>query len=559
MQWIKKQLRYIFLAFYLLTNGVIVTEASLSGGPSGSRSSLVSLFLSIFINQTLPTVDPEEVLVEAITVRTPEGNAMTTESTYFIPIGITRRFSVEFYPEDTTDKGITWTTSDPDVLEVYPGGFLEARSFGSNVVVTAIPSNPAKKQSFLITVRDRFAPHTFTAALAKDTISVGTTTTLEVSLSPQDAREYDPYKLHYVSADETVAIVNEYGVVKGVGVGTTTISVDGFPETYEINVTPEVVPLIMAESITPIISNFGYVYDKTPIDFTFDKLNVTDPSVTITSSNNAVATIIKEDDNYFVYGTKVAGTATITIYYNSDFLVKTTHDITLQNVVPITLNLSANKSETNVGTTITLTPTLTHGLIGKDDVPVTDQRVTYTSSDPSIATVTPDNLNARVVGKKVGTVTITATSVANPLVSASFELKITPTPFINDNNFGEFQTFIRKAIGHFMLFFVSALFGFGTFYLFLKDDKREDDEKKNEEAKEKQLIRTVIYSLIVGIFFAILSEVIQLFVPGRTGSVIDVLIDSAGYITATFLLFLICYLKKRAAVKRAALPTDIEV
>ncbi|MGB4311226.1 MAG: VanZ family protein, partial [Bacilli bacterium] len=51
-----------------------------------------------------------------------------------------------------------------------------------------------------------------------------------------------------------------------------------------------------------------------------------------------------------------------------------------------------------------------------------------------------------------------------------------------------------------------------------------------------------VLSLITGVFIAALSEFIQLFVPGRAGTITDVIIDSAGYLCATMLMLLIVYL-----------------
>ena len=133
-----------------------------------------------------------------------------------------------------------------------------------------------------------------------------------------------------------------------------------------------------------------------------------------------------------------------------------------------------------------------------------------------------------IVALKEGVVTISATSVADPTISASFSIKIIPRPFINDDNFSDFQGFVRKAVGHFFLFFIDGIFGFFTFYLFLKDKK------------STRLI--TVLSLITGVFIAALSEFIQLFVPGRAGTITDVIIDSAGYLCATMLMLLIVYL-----------------
>lgn len=547
MRWIKKQLRYIMLGFFLLTNGVIIAEASLSGGPSGTRSSIVSLFLSIFLNKTIPGGDQKEVFVELMTVTDTRDTVINEDMTYFIPLGVTRRLSVELLPLDATDKGVVWTTSNPAVVDVYPGGYLEARGLGENVTVTVTPSNTSQRLSFKVTVHEKLAPPTFSAALLKPTIDVDTTTKLDILLSEAEQREYDPNKLVYKSSNENVARINEYGVIKGINPGTTNISVVGHDKVYPLRVVLPLAPVIKAETIFINAAHTGYVYDKTRLNITFDKENVTDPSVTFISSNSAIATVKADDEGYYIYGSKVAGTATITVYYNSEFLIMAEHTIVMVNVLPSRLDVGASKLEGSVGNSITLTPTLSHSIPLKEDLSVTDQRVTYKSSDTSLATISAGNLNARIVLKKEGKVTITVKSVANPELSAAIELTITPKLLINDNNFTDFQAFVRKTIGHYLLFFMNGFFGFWTFYLFL-------DEKR-------RLLMTNIYSLAVGLFSAMLSEIIQYFVPERSGNFLDVLIDFSGYLTATLLLtlliVLLAYFKKRKEIKNPpVIPTD---
>lgn len=50
-------------------------------------------------------------------------------------------------------------------------------------------------------------------------------------------------------------------------------------------------------------------------------------------------------------------------------------------------------------------------------------------------------------------------------------------------------------------------------------------------------IRQILFSTCIGIIYASTDEIHQLFVPGRTGKLIDVIIDSLGFITG------LCFLK----------------
>lgn len=537
MQWLKRNIRYFILSLFVLTNAVIISESALSGGPSGTRSSFISLLLSVFVNRTVPPVEHKFVELETITVVDHEVEPVTKDMTYYIPLGITRRFSVSFTPEDTTDKSLTWTSSNSEVLSVYSGGYLEARALGENVIVTVTPSNPSAAISFYVTVHENLAPSSFTANLEKDSIDVGTTTRLVVPQTDRERREFDITKLDYYSDDETIATINKYGVIKGISEGVTTIGIMGYDETFTLNVSAPTTPIIYPSVINLELPETGLVYDKIPLNYHFDVENVTDPSLTFVSSNEAIARVIKEDDKLFVEGTKVNGSATITAYLNTDFSVFATHPITMNNVLATSLTLSTTKPDVGVGQKLIIETLLNHGISGKENVPVTNERVTFSSSDPLIARVSTSGLNGVVLGLKEGVVTITGKSDSNPEVQSSITVRVIPTPFINDSNFDDFQGFIRKALGHYFLFFVDGIFGFWTFFLFLKD---------------KKLKWTIIISLGVGLFMASLSEIIQTFIPLRAGRFSDVVIDFAGYLTATLLCYLILYLLKRKASKKDA-------
>ena len=101
---------------------------------------------------------------------------------------------------------------------------------------------------------------------------------------------------------------------------------------------------------------------------------------------------------------------------------------------------------------------------------------------------------------------------------------------------------IRKLVGHFGLFGVSGILT--TTMLSLIDDAYKDKK-----------LQIVISSAFIGLFVAFLSELMQLFTPGRYMSFIDVLIDYSGYILFGGLTFLIFYLayhhKKKKEVETA--------
>ena len=99
---------------------------------------------------------------------------------------------------------------------------------------------------------------------------------------------------------------------------------------------------------------------------------------------------------------------------------------------------------------------------------------------------------------------------------------------ITEENIGPFTSFVRKMIGHFSLFMVSGFFTtLSIKFLYL-------------DKKEKFML-FIIFTCISGLFLALLTEFIQRFVPGRSGEILDVLIDFSGYLLAVLILGIIIY------------------
>ena len=96
--------------------------------------------------------------------------------------------------------------------------------------------------------------------------------------------------------------------------------------------------------------------------------------------------------------------------------------------------------------------------------------------------------------------------------------------------------FIRKLIGHFSFYLIDgALVSLFTYFLF-------------GFTKNKNLSLLII--LIVGVLFSILTEIIQIFVPGRAGDITDMLLNLSGYLLGCVIVILIVYLIYRHKKKK---------
>ena len=113
---------------------------------------------------------------------------------------------------------------------------------------------------------------------------------------------------------------------------------------------------------------------------------------------------------------------------------------------------------------------------------------------------------------------------------------------ITPENHDSFASFIRKAFGHFGLFAASGLLTSLALYLSL-----------SPFSWAKHYIN-VMFCLVIGLFMGILTESIQLSVPGRSGEIKDVLIDFSGYLLGTLIVGLILFLETKRESSVVQLP-----
>ena len=118
---------------------------------------------------------------------------------------------------------------------------------------------------------------------------------------------------------------------------------------------------------------------------------------------------------------------------------------------------------------------------------------------------------------------VVANSIANTINTISGKEKIDPTN-------PSFLTFIRKFIGHYSYF---VILGFISILFYLSFRK-----------KFKDYILIIIH-FIIGFSFAFISEfLLEGMTEGRGASILDVGIDSLGFVTLSIVIIGIYYLKK---------------
>ena len=97
---------------------------------------------------------------------------------------------------------------------------------------------------------------------------------------------------------------------------------------------------------------------------------------------------------------------------------------------------------------------------------------------------------------------------------------------------------VRKVVGHFLFFGLSGIFT-SLSLLFIE-----------EPMKIKSEILTI--GLFKGFLLAVSTEIIQIFVPGRSGEFKDIMIDFSGYLLFFLITYLIYYLIYKGSLKKSA-------
>ena len=136
-----------------------------------------------------------------------------------ISMGISqnRQLQVKINPDDTTNKNVTWTSSNSSVVTVENNGVIKSLNNGS-AIITAATHNGLKTEFFV----EVATPITgISLNYENATISPGQSIKLEATVNPANASDRN---IKWISANETIATVDQSGNVKGELIGTTYIS-----------------------------------------------------------------------------------------------------------------------------------------------------------------------------------------------------------------------------------------------------------------------------------------------------------------------------------------------
>jgi|GEM_PF-1187136 len=193
----------------------------------------------------------------------------------------TYSLTAQVLPADASYPEITWTSSDESVAAVDANGEVTAVSVG-HAVITATADGLLDMCSVSVSKK----PVTgLTLSQSYTKIETGKTVELTAQVLPDDATYPD---VTWISSDETVAKVDQNGVITGISAGTVSISAsaDGISDTCQVFVIQRVTDVVMSESSLSLIH-----HDTAELGVQVLPNDATYPEVTWTSSDDSVLTV----------------------------------------------------------------------------------------------------------------------------------------------------------------------------------------------------------------------------------------------------------------------------
>lgn len=295
--------------------------------------------------------------------------------------GETQQLEIEYGTDDKAEQEkiaeaaskltIEWTSSDEEVVTVDATGLITAVGAGeADVTASAKDVNISSTThvKVVITPAGVEAPETLELVTNGENSK-----NLDAKMTPEDATEV---KLAYESSDDSVATVDENGLVTAVADGECTIT------TYVVADAPATAETATQEAAAVVTD------EETPTEGENSETTTDSETVTVPDNLDAAFGVVPEG-------------------------LSATTKVTVSTKVE-KIELDKTEGILNVGNTVTITAT-----VAPEEV--TNPAVTWSSSDESVATV---DETGKVTAVAVGNATITATSEDEGSVSADYELTV---------------------------------------------------------------------------------------------------------------------------------------
>ena len=559
--------KWIMLSLAILFNGFIIVYSCLSDKVTNEWSRFVSNIFTNIVNsvtQKEPDIIPIKDIDPIIHPEYPYHQLPGYEIDE-IPLGYSKEIRTTINPDTATNPALTYTTEQNDIVYINSfandSAFVTGLKVGDAIIKVSNSDNSVSKE-VKVKVVDNIAPLEFYASLDNKNIALGNPEGIDFSyhnpnFSPENTDKtrryslaYDLTKLTYESSNADVATVDKYGVIHPISEGTSTISVSGnkndkgkvYSYKFDITVVPGVEPTpytgLEIGGISDCYEN--ELFEDNPLaNDLYQKLTIKDsngdldPKDFIWEASKNFN--VKIDNHGLMRGNlkPLKADATLTIKATSKKTGQVvSKEVTIKKQLPTVIYTcfmmgekemwSPNKLTAFVGDVVTARVMY--------DIDSSNLNIDVKASDNEMVNIVNKGDSVVLEFKKEGTVDITITSELVPTLSKTTTFTITKAGAITKDDYEDLNLTIRKSIGHAMMFGVTQIFTFLAIYMFFY---------------EKKWYWLALISLGCGIALASISELIQFFIPLRSGTFIDVLIDLSGVAIGLALVVGILLLIKR--------------
>lgn len=316
------------------------------------------------------------------------------------------------YPINATDKNVTWVSENEEIVSIdRDSGIMTAHNVGTTDIIATsnYDSSISKRQSIRV-VQNIIKP-TSVNIQGDNQILVNERNMISASVMPEKATNRN---VRWKSSEPNILAVDDSGYMRGIRAGTSVVTataVDDDRIYSSLNVTvKEIEPTFIK------INNNANKIDKGDmIELTVSTDdNATNKDYRLESSNENVIEII--DKNIIA---KDVGTALITAISDANNSIVDSVNIDVE-VLPEKINIYG-ESKVSVGNNILLTAEI----VSDDDEHVTDNTITWSSSDENILSVDDDG---RVTGINAGSAEVIARANANENTLKKYSITVYPLP-----------------------------------------------------------------------------------------------------------------------------------
>lgn len=561
-----KPIFYISMVMFVLLSAFIVFEAALPSGISGANSNFFANISAWFINLVSGPQNSELIKPTTISLYSDSSfMGQDEEGISNITVGTTTLavFKVE-YPKDKrsidkydyeysyeriggeeTDYTVTLATRAGNNL-LYIDLRITPFIISDITYEIDIKTSNDLVEKYKFHLIDLAEPTNYESKIDKTNLKIGESAKITTKLIDEKKNEidlhryYDITKIPVSSSNNSVAKVDNFGIIRGISAGDATITYGKY--TYDITVSEQhaLIPsankleIHISDEANDSLSLYDYHYIFNDEDIVDDYSMILYPTFTDNDLEDKSVTWIVEDPlqaKFAPYGYDEDGYPKYTDEYGRNCIrlcgyrkEGNVHVTCISNSDP---NLAV---EIVVISNESIAKSMTLNIKSDFEMKVNDQKAVTATFAPKNTTKTEihieaDNQNVTILNNDTkspkikannpGECNIKISSISNPELFEEFKITISNETAINDNNVSNFRSMFRKVGGHMLIFLLDAVFGF-LFFFYLFEDK-------------KRFWIPLVITFGIGLFLAGLSELIQLSSSGRSASFADVGYDMAGF------------------------------